>query len=104
MSGGSLGNYAYHNVNIFIDDLYEYLQSDHNLSEQTHLALVAHLPFLYYMSSLMQAIDYLASNDYSEDSFQDHLILDSQRIMTQLETSYPQWFKLGHLSDFSSDD
>ena len=87
MSGGALGNYAYHHVNSFVADLRAEIDLNgtedewggcHNYSQETIAFLKKQLKKMEAMIKMMHHIDLLYSGDHSEDSFME--IVASKRV------------------------
>lgn len=74
MSGGFFTDYPYHKVEQFIEEFCDYLHENSTqstLSTDVAEILILHGPVFEYVRDVMQAIDYLASNDYSEEVFKN---------------------------------
>ena len=87
MSGGALGNYAYHHANSFVADLRAEIDLNgtedewgycRNYSPETIAFLKKQLKKMEEMAEMMRHIDLLYSGDHSEDSFME--IVASKRV------------------------
>lgn len=87
MSGGALGDYAYHHASSFIDDLRVEIDLNgeedecggcHNYSQETIAFLKKQLKKMEAMIEMMRHIDLLYSGDHSEERFME--IVASKRV------------------------
>ena len=92
MSGGHFGDYCYHQVSQFANDLEEEIRNNgkededgysYNYSPETLEYLEEQVHYLHKMSDIMYHIDRLYSGDHGEDSFMERV--------KEVEDKYGSW-------------